>query len=68
MNGKFLKLIFVLLIWGLFFVLYGVDIEDKEDVDIFVSCFVDNEELKYFFRLVEKYVFWVRKIFIVING
>lgn len=67
-NGKFLNIVLVFFIWVLFFVKQGIENDKKEDVDIFVSRFVDNEELKYFFRLVEKYVFWVRNIFVVING
>lgn len=66
-DGKIVKLVFVFLIWVLFYFVFGYSFKDK-DVDVLVSCFVDNEELKYFFRFVEKYVLWVRNIYIVING
>lgn len=66
-DGKIVKLVFVFLIWVLFYFVFGYSFKDN-DVDVLVSRFVDNEELKYFFRFVEKYVLWVRNIYIVING
>lgn len=66
-DGKIVKLVFVFLIWVLFYFVFGYSFKDN-DVDVLVSRFVDNEELKYFFRFVEIYVLWVRNIYIVING
>lgn len=43
---------------------------DKEDQlkEVDVNRFVDNEELRYSLRSLEKYAPWVRKIFLVTNG
>ena len=41
---------------------------DNSDSDFSSNRFADNNELKYSLRSVDKYVPWIRKIFIVTNG
>ena len=63
LNGKPLRLFPATFVWK------PVSLAiDNTDQDFSSNRFADNEELKYSLRSVEKFVPWVRKIFIVTNG